>query len=63
MFFSPLKDNYKVGEYVPFEFEAFGFPKSNSTSLIISVEEDTAGGNFYWQKGGEPMASKGRSSK
>ena len=61
VFFSPLKDNYKVGEYVPFEFEAFGFPKSNSTSLIISVEEDTAGGNFYWQKGGEPMASKGRS--
>lgn len=59
--FSPLKKSYNVGEYVPFEFEAFGFPKSNSTSLIISVEEDTAGGNFYWQKGGEPMASKGRS--
>lgn len=59
--FSPLKNRYNVGEYVPFEFEAFGFPKSNSTSLIISVEEDTAGGNFYWQKGGTPMASKGRS--
>ena len=59
--FSPLKNRYNVGEYVPFEFEAYGFPKSNSTSLIISVEEDTAGGNFYWQKGGTPMASKGRS--
>lgn len=59
--FSPLKNRYNVGEYVPFEFEAFGFPKSNSTSLIISVEEDTAGGNFYWQKGGTPMAAKGRS--
>ena len=61
VFFSQMKKSYKVGEYVPFEFEAFRFPNSNSTSLIISVEEDTAGGNFYWQKGGEPMAAKGRS--
>lgn len=55
------KEETIIGDYLPIEYEVFGYDNKKTSNLIVNVVEDEADGGFFWQKGGQLFAKKGDS--